>query len=112
MSKEALVLVAVLALHTVTRPDDLGGSEDHPRGTVFEVDESELERLERVGAARKATKEEIKDAKNGSVNVVDPIAHRSYAEVAREAQVAAHSGEVADYEGQTTTGTSSKKSDK
>lgn len=105
MSKENLALVMVLALHTVSRPDDLGGTEDHPRGTVFEVEESELARLEACGAARKATKEEIKEAKSGSLNVIEPAAHRNYADVDREANIAAAAnGEVAEYEGETTTG--------
>lgn len=102
---ESGAMVQVLALHTVDRSDDLGGIDSNPRGSVFEVDESELERLERCGAARKATKEEIKEAKNGTLSVIEPVAHRNYADVDREANIAAAAnGEVAEYEGETTTG--------
>ena len=49
------LLIWALALHTVTRADALGGTISHPRGNLFQVDEAELDRLRRHGAARRAT---------------------------------------------------------
>lgn len=104
MSKET-ALVSVLALHTVTRPDDLGGLDTHTRGSIFEVEENELERLERVGAVRRSTKEEAKTVEKGGTVDIDGAATggRPYSEIAAESK-AQVKGEVADYAGQTTVG--------
>ena len=112
MSKETLAVIMVLALHTVTRPDELGGTEDHPRGSVFEVEESELARLKNCGAVREATKEEIRDAKKGNLNIVDPTSYRSYADEDREASTSVQASDDAEAEADASAGAARKKSSK
>jgi hypothetical protein len=90
-AKASEVDVQVLALHTVRRQDELGGIEDKLRGSIFPVPAAELERLERVGAVRRATKDEISKAKKGiTVSVEESaVGGRSYADMAARASRAA-----------------------
>lgn len=83
MSEE---IIKALALHTVTRPDGLGGLESHHRGHIFDTDEIELNRLTRHGAARRATDAEIKASRKGAVAVDDLAISRSYSQTEALAQ--------------------------
>ena len=96
MNKEKTV--HVLALHTVSESDGLGGTISHHRGEVFQLDEGLLERLKRHGAARLATSAEVAESKKSGVvsDLADPVVSgRSYSQVEAASARVAPVGDVA-----------------